>query len=161
MRKTYTECLMRLAQDGSDECIEQLGRFLFDPRDPGFRPVDPASPKQGMYDTRGVPDPVERDAEGALRGAVKGRFAFAKTLVDENSKPFKNMPVSDAAEKVRRWWLTSEEAAPYRRSLDATGVVLPPGYPPMKELEGTKTTIAPPLKNPPYPEPDAPPVKRY
>ena len=106
-----------------------------------------------IYDTLGIPNPVKNDAIGSMRAAVKGRFAFAKTLVNE-----KGLPLKGYEEKVINWWLTSEEAAPYRRSLAATGVVLPPGYPHMKELEGSKTTIAPPLKNPPYPDEEGPPA---
>jgi hypothetical protein len=158
MRSTYMECLWRLAQDGSDECIVQLGRYLFDPRDPGFIPIDPARPRAAMYDPQGVRNLVMDEATGALGMAITGRFAFAKTLVDENSKPFKNMPLKDYGKKVRHWWLTSADAAPYRRSLAALGLVLPPGYPPMKEFEGTQTTIAPPLKNPPYPDGATPPT---
>jgi hypothetical protein len=156
-RPTLFACLGSLGQDGSDECIVQLGRYLFDPRDPDFIPIDPARPRAAMYDPQGMQHPVMSDATGALGMAITGRFAFAKTLVDENSKPFKNMPVKGYAEKVRHWWLTSEDAAPYRRSLAALGLVLPPGYPPMKEFEGTKTTTAPPLKNPPYPDGATPP----
>lgn len=151
-RSAYMECLCRLGQDGSDECIEQLGRYLFDTRDPGFRPYDPAQPRLSEYDMRGVHNWVQSDAVSGLLGILKDRFEFAKVLVDENSVPFKGMPIKGYEDKLREWLLTSPEAAPYRRSLASTGVVLPPGYPPMKELEGTKTTIAPPLKNPPYPD---------
>jgi len=154
MRETYMECLWRLGQEGSDECIEQLGRFLFDQRDPGFRPYDPATPR-GLYDTRGVPNTVQSDAIGSMRAVVRVRFPVGASWVDERKLP---LPGYEA--KVLNWWLTSEEAAPYRRSLAATGVVLPPGYPPMKELEGTQTTIAPPLKNPPYPDEEAKPVEQ-
>lgn len=153
MRGTYFECLGRLGQEGSDECIEQLGRYLFDQRDPGFRPYDPATPR-GMYDTRGVPDTVQSDAIGTLLAVIRPRFKAC-----ESCKDAQGLLVKGFEEKVQNWWLTSEQAAPYRRSLAATGVVLPPGYPPMKELEGSKTTIAPPLKNPPYPDGESAPVE--
>lgn len=147
---TYTECLMRLGQDGSDECIVQLGRYLFDERDPGFRPYDPKYPKLSTYDTRGNKNPIKNDAIGSMRGVARFRFHVHKSWVDAKGQPAKGYEV-----KVQNWWLTSAEAAPYRRSLAALGLVLPPGYPPLKEFEGTKTTIAPPLKNPPYPNDDA------
>jgi len=151
MRRTYFTCLARLAKEGSDECIEQLGRFLFDKRDPSYVPFDPAKDVRAMYDSRGASNPVQNDAASALLAAVKGRFSIGEELTDADSKPFKGMPIEGYAEKLRHWWLNSAEAAPYRRSLAATGVVLPPGYPAMKELEGTQTKIAPPLRNPPYP----------
>lgn len=151
-RGTYFDCLWRLGQEGSDECIVQIGRFLFDARDPWFRPLDPAIPKMGIYDTRGVPNTVQSDAIGSMRAVARVRFPVGTSWVDA-----KGLPLRGYEPKVLNWWLTSEEAAPYRRSLAATGVVLPPGYPPMKELEGSKTTIAPPLKNPPYPDEETPP----
>lgn len=137
--------------DGSDECIAQLGRFLFDQRDPEFRPFDPAKNVRGMYDTRGTSNPVQNNAIGWLRSVLETRFNISHPLLDENGLPYKGME-----EKVQAWWLNSTEAAPYRRSLAATGVVLPPGYPAMKELEGTQTRIAPPLLNPPYPNQESP-----
>jgi hypothetical protein len=154
MRRSYFECLWRLGQEGSDECIEQLGRYLFDLRDPGFRPLDPAFPKLSPYDTRGVPNTVQSNAIGSMMAVIRPRFHVGESWVDERKLPMKGYE-----EKVQNWWLTSEQAAPYRRSLAATGAVLPPGYPPMKELEGTKTTIAPPLKNPPYPDGESAPVE--
>lgn len=154
MRDTYFECLWRLGQEGSDECIEQLGRYLFDLRDPGFRPLDPAFPKLSPYDTRGVPNTVQSNAIGSLLAVIRPRFKAC-----ESCKDAQGLLVKGFEEKVQNWWLTSEQAAPYRRSLAATGVVLPPGYPPMKELEGTKSTIAPPLKNPPYPDGESAPLE--
>ena len=153
MRRSYFECLWRLGQEGSDECIEQIGRYLFDLRDPWFRPYDPAIPRMGMDDTRGVPNTVQNDAIGSMRAVVQVRFPIGSSWVDA-----KGLPLRGSSAKVLNWWLTSDEAAPYRRSLADSGVVLPPGYPPMKELEGTKTTIAPPLKNPPYPDEEAKPT---
>jgi hypothetical protein len=154
MRRTYFECLWRLGQDGSDECIVEIGRYLFDQRNPGFRPYDPAKPKVSIYDTRGVPNTVQSDAIGSMLAVIRPRFKACESCVDAEGLLLKGFE-----EKVQNWWLTSEQAAPYRRSLAATGVVLPPGYPPMKELEGTKTTIAPPLKNPPYPDGESAPVE--
>ncbi len=154
-RGTYFDCLGRLGQEGSDECIEQIGRYLFDQRDPWFRPLDPAIPKMGIYDTRGVPNTVQSDAIGSMRAVARVRFP--RFPVGESRLDAKGLPLQGQEAKVLDWWLTSDEAAPYRRSLAATGVVLPPGYPPMKELEGSKTTIAPPLKNPPYPDGETPP----
>lgn len=151
-RRTYFECLGRLGQDGSDECIEQIGRYLFDLRDPGFRPLDPAIPKMDIYDTRGVHNTVQSEAIGSMRAVVRVRFPAGASWVDASG-----LPLRGYEPKVQNWWLTSEEAAPYRRSLAATGVMLPPGYPPMKELEGADTTIAPPLKNPPYPDEEVQP----
>ena len=155
MRGSYFECLWRLGQEGSDECIEQIGRFLFDQRDPGFRPYDPAIPRASIYDTRGVPNTVQSDAIGSMRAVARVRCPVGASWVDAEG-----LPLQGHEAKVLNWWLKSEEAAPYRRSLAATGVVLPPGYPPMKELEGSRCTIAPPLKNPPYPDGETAPVER-
>jgi hypothetical protein len=146
---TYTECLMRLGQDGSDECIVQLGRYLFDERDPGFRPYDPKYPIVSPYDTRGDRNPVKNTAIGSMMAIIRPRLHVGESWVDELKQPLQGYEV-----KVQNWWLTSEQAAPYRRSLAALGLVLPPGYPPLKEFEGTQTTIAPPLINPPYPNPE-------
>jgi len=152
-RTVLFSCLGALAVDGSDECIAQLGRFLFDKRDPEFRPFDPAKDVRGMYDIRGTRNPVQNNAIGWLRSVLETRFNINHPLLDENGLPCKGIE-----EKVQAWWLNSAEAAPYRRSLAATGVVLPPGYPAMKELEGTQTKIAPPLRNPPYPNEESPPA---
>ena len=153
MRRSYFECLCRLGEEGSDECIVQIGRYLFDQRDPDFRPYDPAIPRMGIYDTRGVHNTVQSDAIGSMRAVARVRFPVGASWVDAQG-----LPLQGYEPKVLNWWLTSDEAAPYRRSLADSGVVLPPGYPPMKELEGSKTTIAPPLKNPPYPDEVAPPT---
>lgn len=140
-------CLGWLGSEGSDECIEQLGRFLFDDRDPGFQPLPPGEERQDIYDRRGVTRPIHYEASACLWLALKDKNAFGRSLVGPDGSS-----VMGFSDKLRQWWLTSAEAAPYRRSLAASGAVLPPGYPPMAELQGSPSTIAPPLKHPPYPD---------
>lgn len=152
--------LSALGQLGSDEAIVELGRFIFDGRNPDVTgPLPPL--------TLGVPKTVKYEAAGYLIGLLRNKPGIAAEI--------KATPPSGKGwfEKTQNWWLHSEEAAPYRRKLADAGYVLPPGYPPMKELEGAKSTIAPsptpPLKQtgsapstakpPPIPSPHSAPDK--
>lgn len=133
-RGHWFECLARL---GSDECIEQLGRFLFDERCPDYF----NGPDMGMSVP---PNNVEATARGKLCRVLRDRKMLPEGMVDADGKwNYKKM------EEITDWWLKSAAAAPYRRMLADAGVVLPPGYPPMEELKGAKTTIAPTLILPP------------
>lgn len=107
-----------LGRLGSEECIQQLGRFLFDQRNPdkGSRQyyIEPPSNDEyaviWLHIALGEKSPLGKDAHFP-RGAL----------------------LPPKQEKLREWWLTSEAAAPYRRGLVASGVVLPPGYPAFPE----------------------------
>ena len=160
--ETAFACLGSLAREGSDECIEQLSRFLYDQRDPIYMPQDPQHPRTSLYDIRGQINPMQGHAAGGLYRALKDKVPFVKSLEGKN-EPYLTapLPLPRYDDKLRAWWPTAPEVAAYRRSLAATGVVLPPGYPQMDELKGSACTIAPPLKNPPYPDrdPDAPALK--
>lgn len=126
-----------LARLGSDECIEQLGRFLFDERCPDYF----NGPDMGMSVP---PNNVEATARAKLCRVLRDRKMLPEGMVDADGKwNYKKM------EEITDWWLKSAAAAPYRRMLADAGVVLPPGYPPMEELKGAKTTIAPTLILPP------------
>ena len=156
-RRVAMECLFVI---GDDESIVELGRFIFDGRNPDVTgPVPPL--------TLGVPKTIKFEAAGYLIGLLRNKPGIAAEI--------KAMPLSGKGwfEKTQNWWLNSDEAAPYRRKLADAGYVLPPGYPPMKELEGAKSTIAPspvpPVKQtgsapstakpPPIPSPQSAPDK--
>lgn len=134
-RGAAIDCLFVI---GDDESIVELGRFLFDDRNPDVTgPVPPL--------TLGVPMTIKYQAVGCLEGVLRRRQGIGAEVKtpDFNSDWFKT---------VQNWWLKSAEAAPYRRKLADSGVVLPPGYPPMAELKGAKTTIAPTTTPTPVPK---------
>lgn len=114
---------------GDDHSIVQLGRFIFDDRNPDVTgPVPPLA--------LGVPLTIKYQAAGYLEGVLRHKEGIAAEIKTPGFNP-------DWFKTVQDWWLKSEEAAPYRQKLADAGYVLPPGYPPMKELEGAKSTIAP------------------
>lgn len=131
-RRHWFECLNRL---GSDECIEQLGRFLFDERCPDY--FGPGGPSAGAFSD------VGQIARAKLFEVLRERKMLPEGM-DAQSRWN-----AEQGARISEWWLSSAAAAPYRRMLADAGVVLPPGYPPMAELEGAKTTIAPMLELPP------------
>ncbi|WP_294390925.1 hypothetical protein [Prosthecobacter sp.] len=114
---------------GDDESIVELGRFLFDDRNP-----DVTGPMPPL--TLGVPKTIKYEVAGYLTGLLRRKPGVA----EEIKAAAKSAP--GWFERVQHWWLKSGEAAPYRRKLADLGVVLPPGYPPMAELKGAKTTIS-------------------
>jgi hypothetical protein len=128
-----------LGRVGGEESIVELGRFIFDDRNPDYTPPLDSGPVYPI----GIPSAIQYSATSALNGALRGKHTIADEIKDKtygmNPNWFK---------MIHHWWLHSEEAAPYRRKLADAGVVLPPGYPPMKELQGARTTIAPATAKP-------------
>gem|GEM_PF-5541609 len=123
-----------MGQLGSDEVIVELGRFIFDDRNPDVTgPVPPLA--------LGVPLTIKYQAAGYLEGVLRRK----QDIGDEIKTPEFN---PDWFKMVQNWWLKSAEATPYRRKLADSGVVLPPGYPPMEELKGAKSAIAPSQSSP-------------
>lgn len=118
-----------MGQLGSDEVMVELGRFLFDDRNPDVTgPVPPL--------TLGVPLTTKYQAAGYLIGALRNKPGIAAEI--KAAAP----SAPGWFERTQNWWLKSEEAAPYRRKLADAGYMLPPGYPPMEELRGARSTIA-------------------
>jgi hypothetical protein len=144
--------LSTLADLGSEESIVELGRFIFDDRDPDYTPPLDSEPGYPGGSFRAI----QYSATSALNGALRGKHAIVDEIKDK--KKYGRNP--DWFKMIHHWWLHSEEAAPYRRKLADAGVVLPPGYPPMKELQGARTTIAPAMAKPQQAEQTPPSVNR-
>jgi|GEM_PF-3575112 len=111
----WFECLSRLA---SDESIAQLGRFLFDKRNP-----DKGSKKYYM-------EPSANEFYAAV---------WLQTGLGDKSPLGRGDLRYGGDKKLREWWLTSPDAAPYRQGLLASSVTLPPDYPMVPE--GAKKTL--------------------
>ncbi|WP_395747605.1 hypothetical protein [Prosthecobacter sp.] len=123
--------LTTLRAIGDDDCIVQLGRFLFDSRNPEVTgPIPPGH--LGL----GVPSAIKYDVAGALHAVLRERPGLAAEIKAAGTRP-------GWYERAQSWWLENPEAAPYRRKLADLGVVLPPGYPPLAELKGAKTVLTP------------------
>jgi len=97
---------------GSDESIAQLGRFLFDQRNP-----DKGSKKYYM-----PPSANEFYAAIWLQAGLGDKSPLGRGDLRYGGD-----------KKLREWWLTSADAAPYREGLVASGVALPPDYPTLPE----------------------------
>ncbi len=125
-----------MGQLGSDEVIVELGRFIFDDRNPDVTgPVPPL--------TLGVPKTIKYEAGAELSTLLRLKPGIAAEI--KAAAP----SATGWFDQVQNWWLKSAEAATYRRKLADSGVVLPPGYPPMEELKGAKSAITPSQSSPP------------
>ncbi|MBE2287706.1 MAG: hypothetical protein IAE77_29885 [Prosthecobacter sp.] len=103
---------------GSEESIQQLGRFLFDKRNP-----DKDSKKYYV-----TPPANDMYAAMWLQTALGKRSPLgAGDLYADGGMKY------GSDDKLRQWWLTSADAAPYRQGLLASGVALPPNYPALPE----------------------------
>lgn len=125
-RGAAIDCLFAI---GDDDSIVELGRFIFDDRNPDVTGPAPAF-------ALGVPKTIKYEAAAELTGLLRNKPGVAADI----KATAKSAP--GWFQRVQNWWLKSEEAAPYRRKLADAGYVLPPGYPPMKELVGARSTIA-------------------
>lgn len=119
--------IRRLSILANDDSVVQLGRFLFDDRNPDAK--DPAHPV--MYEQSAIKHYISSALIGVLR-EMPGVAAEIKATPKGDPRKY---------ERVKNWWLKSPEAAPYRRQLADLGVELPPGYPPLAELQGAKSVI--------------------
>ena len=125
--------LSTLREIGDDDCIVQLGRFLFDNRNPEVTgPIRPGD--SGL----GVPSAIKYYVADALSAVLRDRPGMAAEIKAAAKGG------TGWQQRVQNWWLENPEAAPYRRKLADLGVVLPPGYPALKELKGARTVLSPP-----------------